>query len=42
MPETVIIGKDIETDEDLWIGDRERCGGMYVLGKPRTGKSHLR
>ena len=41
MPAGVSIGKDIQTDEELWIGDRERCGGLYILGKPRTGKSHL-
>jgi hypothetical protein len=41
MAEAVIIGTGAETGEDLSIGDRERCGGLYVLGKPRTGKSHL-
>jgi DNA replication protein DnaC len=41
MPALVTIGTDIETGEEVWIGDRERCGGLYVLGKPRTGKSHL-
>ena len=41
MPATVTIGEDIQTSEEVWIGDRERCGGLYVLGKPRTGKSHF-
>jgi hypothetical protein len=40
MPE-VVIGKDEVTGELITIGDRERCGGFYVLGEPRTGKSHL-
>jgi hypothetical protein len=40
MPE-VVIGKDMVTDELITIGDMERCGGFYILGEPRTGKSHL-
>ena len=35
------IGNNIETGEPITIGDIERCGGLYVLGKPRTGKSYL-
>ena len=41
MPEYVILGEDVETGQPIWIGDVERCGGLYVLGKPRTGKSNL-
>jgi hypothetical protein len=37
----VILGKDVETGEAITVGDTERCGGLYLLGKPRTGKSTL-
>jgi hypothetical protein len=37
----VTIGHDIETGEIIRLGNKERCGGVYVLGKPRTGKSNL-
>jgi hypothetical protein len=40
MPE-IVIGKDEVTGELITIGDRERYGGFYVLGKPQYGKSHL-
>jgi hypothetical protein len=40
MPE-VVIGKDATIGELITIGDIERCGGLYILGKPRTGKSTL-
>lgn len=39
--EDAIIGKDFKTGETITIGDEERCGGLYILGKPRTGKSTL-
>jgi hypothetical protein len=29
------------TGGDIAVGDMERCGGFYVLGQPRTGKSEL-
>ena len=41
MPGYVTLGTDVETGQPIWIGDIERCGGLYVLGKPRTGKSNL-
>src|SRR5438067_10941535 len=37
----VKLGKDIETGNLIYIGDNERYGGFYILGEPRTGKSHL-
>jgi hypothetical protein len=37
----VTIGHDVETGEIIRLGDKERCGGVYVLGKKRTGKSNL-
>jgi hypothetical protein len=36
----VTLGIDVETGQPIKIGDTERCGGLYVLGKPRTGKSY--
>src|SRR5918995_727785 len=41
MPEYVTLGIDVETGQPIRIGDVERCGGLYVLGKTRTGKSNL-
>jgi hypothetical protein len=41
MASYVTIGKDIETGQSIEIGDLERCGGFYILGKGRTGKSTL-
>jgi hypothetical protein len=38
---SAVIGKDIEKGGEIAIGDEERCGGMYILGQPRTGKSNL-
>jgi hypothetical protein len=38
---TTIVGRDIEADSLIRIGELERCGGLYVLGQPRTGKSNL-
>src|SRR5512135_30685 len=35
------IGRDIQTERLITIGDAERCGGLYILGQPRTGKSNL-
>src|SRR5512144_164456 len=31
------IGIDAATGADVMVGDRERCGGFYILGQPRTG-----
>jgi hypothetical protein len=36
-----VIGHDFDTGADIAVGDVERCGGFYVLGQPRTGKSEL-
>jgi hypothetical protein len=36
-----VIGQDFETGADIAVGDIDRCGGFYVLGQPRTGKSNL-
>jgi hypothetical protein len=41
MPGFVKIGEDIESGLQITIGDNERCGGLYLLGRPRTGKSEL-
>jgi hypothetical protein len=35
------IGIDAATGADVMVGDNERCGGFYILGQPRTGKSNL-
>ena len=37
----VILGEDVETGSAVYLGDKERFGGLYLLGKPRTGKSTL-
>src|SRR5512132_4727355 len=37
----VSIGRDVEREAEVAIGEVERCGGLYVLGQPRTGKSNL-
>src|SRR5438046_1691338 len=39
MPE-VLLGSD-ETEQDITIGDIERRSGLYILGRPRTGKTTL-
>jgi hypothetical protein len=35
------LGKDIETNTPVVLGDIERRSSLYVLGKPGTGKSTL-
>ena len=40
MP-SVIIGKDAETRQDIRIGDLERRSGLYLLGRPGSGKTTL-
>jgi hypothetical protein len=37
----VTLGHDVDTGELITLGDIERCGGMYLLGEPRTGKSNF-
>jgi hypothetical protein len=37
----VTIGTDSATGVAVSLGDTQRCGGLYVLGQPRTGKSNL-
>ena len=41
LPPMTRIGIDAATGADVMVGDRERCGGLYILGQPRTGKSTL-
>jgi hypothetical protein len=36
-----VIGRDVEKNVLVTVGQLERCGGLYVLGQPRTGKSNL-
>ncbi len=40
MPE-VVIGKDAVTQRLITLGDLERRGGVYVLGRSGVGKSAL-
>ena len=40
-PSKILLGKDIDTNEEISLGDVARCGGLYILGQPRTGKSNL-
>jgi hypothetical protein len=35
------VARYIDTNQPFTIGDEERCAGLYVLGKPRSGKSTL-
>jgi DNA replication protein DnaC len=35
------IGTDVETEVSVKVGSNQRCGGLYILGQPRTGKSNL-
>lgn len=37
----VTIGKDAETGRPVTVTDKEREGGLYILGEPRMGKSTL-
>jgi hypothetical protein len=37
----VVLGQDSETHQLITLGDVARCGRLYLLGKPRTGKSTL-
>ena len=37
----VTIGNDLTSNQPITIGDIERRSGLYVLGKPRMGKSTL-
>jgi hypothetical protein len=41
MPDSVTIGRALETGHDLALGDIERRSGLYVLGKPGMGKTTL-
>ena len=38
---SALIGRDIDTGEDIHISDIARRSGLYVLGKPGMGKSNL-
>jgi DNA replication protein DnaC len=35
------LGHDIETRQEVRLGDIERRSGTYILGKPGMGKSGL-
>lgn len=37
--QNAIVGNNFEIGETIAIGDEERCGGFYILGKPRTGNT---
>ncbi len=37
----VVIGYETQTNNSVEIGDIERRSGLYILGKPRMGKSTL-
>ena len=40
MP-SIILGKDVETGQEVRLGDIERRSGLYILGKMGMGKSSL-
>jgi hypothetical protein len=37
----VTLGRDVETDQKIQIGDMERRNGLYILGRPGSGKTTL-
>jgi hypothetical protein len=39
--QSVTLGHDAKTGEAVTLGEVERCGGFYVLGQARSGKSNL-
>jgi DNA helicase HerA-like ATPase len=41
MLSQVTLGKDVETDKEIPIGDMERRSGLYILGRPGSGKTTL-
>jgi hypothetical protein len=41
MPDYVILGRDVETDKAIQIGDMERRSGPYILGRTGSGKTTL-
>src|SRR5687768_38144 len=41
MPAFVTLGRDSETGQKITIGDIERRSGLYILGRPRSGKTTL-
>ena len=38
---SVTIGQDVETSQEVAIGDIERRSGLYILGEPWMGKTDL-
>jgi hypothetical protein len=38
---SVVLGTDVETGQEVCIGDIERRSGLYLLGRPGMGKSAL-
>jgi hypothetical protein len=41
MLSQVTLGRDVETDKEIPIGDMERRSGLYILGRPGSGKTTL-
>ena len=41
MPDYVILGRDVETGKKIPISDMERRSGLYILGRPGSGKTTL-
>jgi DNA helicase HerA-like ATPase len=37
----VTLGRDVETDKKIQIDDMERRSGLYILGRPGSGKTTL-
>ena len=37
----VTLGIDVETEQEVRLGDIERRSGLYLLGRPGMGKSAL-
>ena len=33
------LGTDVDTGKEIWVSDKERRRGMYILGVPGSGKS---
>ena len=34
----VMLGRDVETGQEVWIDDVARQSGLYMLGRPGMGK----
>lgn len=40
-PHSAALGRCQESGQIITLADEQRCGGLYILGQPRTGKSNL-